>query len=66
MWATFGRTGSVAGPEIQPNIGCWPRGPAKVCRPKNEAAVNQIYILYMMEEHEKKIHCPIKSGDLVI
>ena len=21
----------VAGPEGQPNIGCWPRGPAKVC-----------------------------------
>ena len=32
----------VAGPEGQPNIGCWPRGPAKVCRPRNVAAVNCI------------------------
>ena len=32
-------TRSVAGPEGQPNLDCWPNGPAKVCRPRNEAAV---------------------------
>ena len=32
----------MAGPEGQPNIGCWPRGPAKVCRPWNVAAVKGI------------------------
>ena len=25
-----------------PNIDCWPRGPAKVCRPQNEAAVKRL------------------------
>ena len=32
----------VAGPEGQPNIGCWPRGPEKVCRPRNEAVVKRL------------------------
>ena len=36
------RTRYVAGPEGQPNIGCWTRGPAKVCRPWNVAAVKGI------------------------
>ena len=32
----------VAGPESQSNIGCWPGGPAKVCRPRNQATVKQL------------------------
>ena len=36
---------SEAGPEGQPNIGCWPRGPAKVCRPWNVATVKGILTL---------------------
>ena len=32
-------TRSVASPEGQSNIDCWPRGPAKVCRPRNEVTV---------------------------
>ena len=30
------------------NIDCWPRGTAKVCRPRNEAAVKRIFnVLYI-------------------
>ena len=42
LWVASGCTGSVVGPEGQPNISFWPRGPAKVCRPRNVAAVNRI------------------------
>ena len=42
-WMASGRTGSVAGPEGQQNIDCWPKGPAKVYKPRNVAAVKQIY-----------------------
>ena len=41
-WTAPGRTRSVAGLEGQQNIGCRPRGPAKVCRPRNVAAVNRL------------------------
>ena len=42
LWAASGRTWSEAGPEGQLNLDCWPRGPAKVCRPWNVAAVKRI------------------------
>ena len=32
-------------PAGQPNIDCWPKGPAKVCRPRNEAAVKRLIIM---------------------
>ena len=38
LWPASGHIKSVAGTESQPNIDCWPRGPAKVCRPRNEVA----------------------------
>ena len=37
LCAASGSTRSEAGSEGQPNIDCWPRGPAKACRPRNEA-----------------------------
>ena len=44
LWAASSRTRSVAGPKGEPIIGYWPRGPAKVSRPRNVAAVNWIFV----------------------
>ena len=42
--------GSMAGPKRQPYIVCWPRRLAKVCKPRNEAAVCRVIaICYRLE-----------------
>ena len=34
----------MAVPEGQTNIDYWPKGPAKVCRPRNEASVKRLVV----------------------
>ena len=57
-WVASGRTRSETGPEGQPNIDCWPRGPAKVFRPQKEAVVKRLNVLFVFFRDWSSLRTP--------